>query len=106
MGLVLQDQLKYDAAVTEFAKLFPSNVRDDELNGLGGEDYKNYRHKAALRISECYEEKKDYAQALDYALRARDLYKFLSWCSTCRKSANDFLSKRISKLEELAKKAN
>jgi len=101
LGSTLQEQKKYDEAIEEYAKLFTSNVDDYKIVPGTSEDYKLYRHKAALRTSECYESKKDYARALQYAELSNNQYKPLSWCSTCLKTAREALEKRIKKLQEL-----
>ena len=101
IGSTLQAQKKYDEAIEEYAKLFTSNVDEYKLVPGTSEDYKLYRHKAALRTSECYESKQDYARALQYAELAINQYKPLSWCSTCLKTAREALEKRINKLQEL-----
>ena len=101
IGSTLQAQKKYDEAIEEYAKLFTSNVDEYKLVPGTSEDYKLYRHKAALRTSECYESKQDYAHALHYAELAINQYKPLSWCSTCLKTAREALEKRINKLQDL-----
>jgi tetratricopeptide (TPR) repeat protein len=105
LGSTLQDQKRYDDAVQEFSKLFSSNVDDYKLVPGSSDDYRLYRHKAAIRISECYESKKDYVRALDYAELAKNQYKPLSWCHTCQENAQKALDQRISKLQDLVKKA-
>jgi tetratricopeptide (TPR) repeat protein len=100
VGVVLQLQEKYDEAVAEFSKLFPSKVNDYALNPDSSEDCKNYRFRAALRISGCYEAKKDLAQALQYAELGRDRYKFVSYCKTCMQDTKESLDKRIAQLKE------
>jgi biopolymer transport protein ExbB/TolQ len=102
VGLALQEQRKFAEAVAEFAKLIASNVNDRELADTGAQDYKNYRHKAAVRMSECYEATKDYARAAEFALHARDRYAYQSWCKTCAQAVEESLNKRIKLLQELA----
>ena len=101
LGSTLQVQKKYDEAIEEYAKLFTSNVDEYKTAPGTSEDYKLYRHKAALRTSECYESKKDYARALQYAELANNQYKPLFWCGTCLKTAREALEKRIKTLQEL-----
>ena len=104
VGLVLHEQQKYDEAVVEYAKLFPSHVNDYAVDPESSDELKNYRFKAAMRISECYEAKKDFSRALEYALLARDRYKFLSWCKTCLQTVKDNLDQRITQLQTMGKK--
>lgn len=100
VGVVLQLQEKYEEAVAEFSKLFPSKVNDYALNPDSSDDCKNYRFRAALRISGCYEAKKDFGLALQYAELARDRYKFVSYCKTCMQDTSESLDKRIAQLKE------
>jgi len=104
-GLVLHDQQKYAEAIAEYDRLFLSQVNDAMAESSSSEDAKNYRYKAALRISECYESQKDYARALQYAELARDRYKFIGWCKICIDSARTQLEARIGRIEALAKPA-
>jgi tetratricopeptide (TPR) repeat protein len=104
LGLVLQEQLKYDEAIAEYAKIFPSKVNDYLLTQDSSEDCANYRFKAAVRISECWEARKDFAKALDYMLQARDRYKFVSYCKDCLRSTRENVDKRLKLLQEAVKK--
>jgi tetratricopeptide (TPR) repeat protein len=106
LGAVFHEQNKYDEAIEEYAKLFSSNVNDYRLIPGTSEDYRNYRHKAAIRISECYESKKNFAQALAYAEMAMHQYKPLSWCGTCLATAKEALERRIERLQKLVAKPN
>jgi tetratricopeptide (TPR) repeat protein len=103
VGIVLKEREEYDEAIAEFFKLLSSNVDDRDPGADIMEAYRNYRHKAALRISECYEGKHDFRRAIEYALLARDKHQYHTWCGTCAKSAEDALTKRIERLELLAK---
>jgi tetratricopeptide (TPR) repeat protein len=104
LGLVLQEQQKCDEAIKEYSKLFPSKVNDYALDPENSEDCANYRFKAALRISECYEQKKDFVRALEYAKMARDRYKFMSYCKDCLRDTRKNVEQRVLRIEELAKK--
>lgn len=104
LGLVLQEQQKYDEAMTEYAKIFPSKVNDYVLDQDSSEDCANYRFKAAIRISECWEAKKDFAKALEYVLLARDRYKFVSYCKDCLRETRKNVDDRVKRLQEAAKK--
>jgi len=79
-------------------------VKDDLLDPDSGEDYPNYRFRAALRISECYEAKKDTTKALEYALLARDRYKFLSYCTDCLRETRQNVENRVKRLQEALKR--
>lgn len=104
IALILEQQQKYDDAITEYAKLFPSKVEDYVLptDGTNG-DYKCYRFRAALGISGCYDAKGDFSHALEYVEMARDRYKYLSWCKTCMADMKQNVDIRISQLEEKVK---
>jgi hypothetical protein len=104
LGLVFQEQKKCDQAIVEFAKLFSSKVNDMAIDPANSEDYANYRFRAALRISECYESKNDPQRALEYALIARDKYKFVSFCKNCMRETHQNVQNRVERLQAGAKK--
>jgi len=106
LGLVLQEQQKYDEAMAEYAKIFPSKVNDYLLDQESSEDCANYRFKAAIRISECWEAKKDFAKALEYVLLARDRYKFVSYCKDCLRETRKNVDERVKRLQEAGKKTD
>lgn len=107
IALILEQQQKYDEAIAEYAKLFPSKVEDYVLptDGSNG-DYKCYRFRAALGISGCYDAKGDFAHALEYVEMARDRYKYLSWCKTCMADMKQNVDTRIAQLQEKVKGSN
>jgi tetratricopeptide (TPR) repeat protein len=100
VGLILQDQKKYDDAIAAFNVIFPSNVNDHLLEEGNTEDCKNYRFKSALRVSECYESKNDLTHALEFAELAKTKYQFVSFCAFCQKRAREELDKRILMLQQ------
>jgi tetratricopeptide (TPR) repeat protein len=106
IGTLFQDQQKYDEAIPEFTKLFTSKVNDYKIDPESSEDYPNYRHRAAMRISECYEAKKDFVRALENAELARDRYPILSYCKTCLKDTKESLDKRIARLQAAVKESH
>jgi len=106
LGLVLQEQQKYDEAMAEYARIFPSKVNDYLLDQDSSEDCANYRFKAAIRISECWEAKKDFAKALEYVLLARDRYKFVSYCKDCLRETRKNVDDRVKRLQEAGKKTD
>ena len=100
IALILEQQQKYDEAIVEYGRLFPSKVEDYVLPADGSNgDYKCYRFRAALGISGCYDAKGDFAHALEYVEMARDRYKYLSWCKTCMADMKQNVDIRISQLE-------
>jgi tetratricopeptide (TPR) repeat protein len=101
-GMVYKEQHRYEEAIGHFERLFPSHVDDHESGAGLMEVYRNYRHRACLEISSCYEARGDYAAALHHARRAKTEYRYQSWCLTCRASAGRELAKRIECLEILA----
>ena len=105
MGLILQDEKKFDEAIAAFAAIFTSKVNDYQLEQGSSEDCKNYRYKAALRVSECYESKQDLARALEFARQAKEKYPFISYCSLCQQQTRAFTDKRIAELEEKIRRA-
>lgn len=104
IGTLFLDQQKYDEAIAEFLKLIASGVNDYSIDVESSDDYRNYRYRACLRLSDCYEAKKDLPRALEYAELARDRYKHMSYCSSCLKSTKESLEKRIAKLQAALKK--
>jgi TolA-binding protein len=104
LGLVLQQQDKCDEAIVEYAKLFPSKVNDYVLDPENNQDCANYRFKAALRISECYEGRKDFVRALEYARLANDRYKFMSYCKDCLTETRQNVQNRVQRLQDAAAK--
>jgi tetratricopeptide (TPR) repeat protein len=105
IGLILHELKKYSEAIPEYEKIFTSQANDYQPEPESSESPKNFRFKSAMRISECYEELKDYTRALEYALLARDRYKFIGFCQLCLETVKNQLAARIVKLQELAKKA-
>ena len=104
LGLVLQEEQRYDAAIAELTRIFSSNANEDLLDRESSEDYPNYKYKAALHISECFEAKKDLKKALEYALMARDQYVFISYCKDCQLKTRQLIANRVRDLEEAVKK--
>jgi tetratricopeptide (TPR) repeat protein len=103
IGLILQDQKKFDEAITEFSIIFPSKVNDRLLAEGSTDDCKNYRFKTALRISECYESKNDLQRALEFAKMANDRYPYYSYCSNCSDQAKLGADRRVAELNEKIK---
>jgi len=91
-------------AMAEYEKIFPSKVNDYALDQESSEDCANFRFKAAIRISECWEAKKNLSKALEYVLLARDRYKFVSYCKDCLRETRKNVDSRVKRLEEAGKK--
>jgi tetratricopeptide (TPR) repeat protein len=96
VGCILKQQRKLDEAIGELEKLFP---------GPGGRDPGNYRHRAAVSISECYETMQAYEKALEYALLARDQYPYENDCPDCLVAYVQDLACRIGGLRSLASRS-
>lgn len=105
LGLILQQQGKFEEAIAEYEKIFPSHVNDRALVPGKSDDYPNYRYRAALRISECYAERKNYPKAIEYAELARDRYPFDSYCKTCIPKARAALEAWLTRLHNEARAA-
>jgi hypothetical protein len=58
---------------------------------------------ACLGMSDCYEQKKDYDKALQYARLVRDRYHFPTFCGTCAEQSQNQVAERIQRLEALAR---
>jgi len=99
LALIHQIEGRNDEAIREYQKIFPSKVRDHDLDPNKSDDCKNYRHRTALRISECYVANKDIKAALEYAEAARDKYIYVSYCKNCLRDNQESLARRIADLE-------
>jgi tetratricopeptide (TPR) repeat protein len=102
VGYILKEQGKHTEAIAEFEKLLRSTVSARDLGGDIMDAYKNFRHSAALQISECYEALGQPRKAYDYALLARDKYPYLTWCGTCAQSSAKEMQERINRLAKSA----
>lgn len=102
LALIHQREGRFDEAIAEYQKIFPSQVRDHDLDVNKSDDCKNYRHRTALRLADCYEAKKDFAQALAYAEAARDKYLFVSYCKNCIRDNQANVARRIAELQAKA----
>jgi tetratricopeptide (TPR) repeat protein len=98
VGSILQQQTKYDEAIAEYKKIFPSAVNDRDVGAHMMETNRNYRNKAAWQISRCSAAKGDHKAALDWALAARDKYPFSSWCGTCSAQEEERTANEIVRL--------
>jgi hypothetical protein len=98
--LILQHEKKFDEAIAVFGVIFPSRLNDYALEPGSSEDCKNYRYKAALRTSECYESKNDLSHALEFAKQAASKYPYVLFCSFCQKQGRDAAAKRVADLEK------
>jgi len=99
LALIHQREGRNDEAIMEYQKIFPSAVRDHDLDVNKSDDCKNYRHRTALRISECYVAKQDLPTALNYAEAARDKYIYVSYCKNCLRDSQESLARRIADLK-------
>jgi tetratricopeptide (TPR) repeat protein len=100
LGIALRRLSKLDEAIRTFETIFPSEVDDREAGGHLMEEFRNYRYRACLQISACYEAKGDMARALTFALSARDKHKYQAHCGTCAKNARERLEARITELKK------
>ena len=99
LGYLLAQQKRYDVAITEYQKLFASRVNDQDPGSNIMEAYRNYRHRAAKEISRCYELQGKLVEALDWAVQARDKYRYQSWCGTCQEQHETALNARLVNLQ-------
>jgi tetratricopeptide (TPR) repeat protein len=104
LGWVLQEEQRYDEAMAEYQKIFSANLNEGLLDPESSEDFPNYKFKAALGISECFEAKKDLPNALKYALQARDRFVFNSYCKDCILRTRASVAERVARLEKAVKK--
>ncbi len=103
VGVALRAESRFGEAVRAFERLIASDVDDLEPGGNLMENYRNYRHRAALEISACREALGDRAGALAFARAARDRWPYQAWCGTCADGAGSALDDRIARLERRAR---
>src|SRR5205814_3233270 len=103
LGLVMQEEGRFDEALAEYAKIFTCNANENLIDPESSEDYPNYKFKAAIRSSECYEARKDMAKALEFALLAKDRYPFVSYCKDCLLKTRQNIAKRVEQLQAAVK---
>jgi hypothetical protein len=99
-GVVHRQLGHFGEAIALFEQLLSSRVNDMDPGEELMETNRNYRHRACVGISACYEQQSDPAGALRYARLARDRYPFQSWCGTCMREANAAVRERIEQLEQ------
>ncbi len=87
IGLAYSRLGQYETAIDYYIAILESDVNDFEPGASVMEAYRNYRHKAASSISQCYEMLEEYDLAIEYAILARDVYRYESWCGTCASGA-------------------
>lgn len=97
-GHALARAKEWDKAIEAFLALIGSDVDDRDPGEHIMETNRNYRHRAALEISRCYEAQANYAEAYRWTVRARDDHRFVSWCGTCQEQSARALSKRLDYL--------
>jgi tetratricopeptide (TPR) repeat protein len=97
-GHALAKAKEWDKAIEVFLALIGSNVDDRDPGGHIMEACRSYRHRAALEIARCYEAKGDSAKAYDWTKRARDRYRLVSICGTCRDQSEEELDRRLDEL--------
>jgi len=99
-GITHKEAGRYQEAIGAFGELLYGGVNDFEPSPNLMEAYRNYRHRACVQVSDCYEAIGDYDNALDYAYMARDKYPYESWCGTCLLESHGALQDRIRQLED------
>ncbi|MHC4914666.1 MAG: tetratricopeptide repeat protein [Planctomycetota bacterium] len=105
-GVVLKDLGRHDAAIAQFEKLIASKVKDREPGAGLMQRFRNYRHQAARRISECWEAKRDHQKAYQWAMSAKFQYSYQGDCGGCLGASKTSLDERIRRLRELTNRAN
>lgn len=101
LGFMEKKQRKYLEAVKYFDEILELSPNDKEPGGNIMAVYRNYSHRSALEISNCYEEMGKYRKALHYTRLAKTRYPYRSWCGTCLASSDGALNKRIANLKDL-----
>lgn len=102
LGYVLQEQGKFAEAIEEYNKLFPSQVNDKDPGSNIMEAYRNYRNRGAKQISQCYDKLGKPREALEWAILARDKYRYESWCGTCSQQESAATAANLVRLKRKA----
>ena len=104
LGLVLKVEKKYDDAIEVFQSILDSDVNDRDQGEHVMENFRNYRHKAAIQIARCYEAKGDIPKALEFVELARTKYVFQAHCGNCaddvEASRGKFEKRLLEKMEK------
>ncbi len=98
LGQLKMKEGDFPSAIRYFDLVLQSHPNDKEPGGSLMETNRNYSHRSALQISECYEKLGNYRAALRYARLAKNRYRFYSWCGTCNRSAANAINLRIAYL--------
>jgi tetratricopeptide (TPR) repeat protein len=106
LGLLENRRKNFRQAIAYFDEVIQSHPNDKEPGGNIMETNRNYSHRSALAISECYEAMGAYRMALRYARLAKTTYPFYSWCGTCLQSENLAVNKRIAYLTARASRVH
>ena len=100
LGIAHMSLSEYDQAIRTFETVFASKVDDREPGGNLMEEFRNYRYRACLQISRCYEAKGDIPGALSFAIKARDQHTYRAHYGTCAMNAREALQARINDLQK------
>ena len=98
LGILENRRKNLRQAIAYFDEVLQSHPNDKEPGANLMETNRNYSHRSALAISQCYEAMGAYRLALRYARQAKTKYPFYSWCGTCLQSENFAVDKRIAYL--------
>ncbi|GEM_PF-3593550 len=98
----LMEEGSYAEAIRAFNELLPRRVEPLEEGAFP--DYDCWDHRAALRISACFEKLGRLDRALEFAKLARDKYPYYDASGTRLKIARAELDQRIRALEEKIEK--
>jgi tetratricopeptide (TPR) repeat protein len=98
LGTLHEERKEYQKAIDYFTEVLVSKPDDGEPGASLMDTCRNYSHRSALEISRSYENMSNYHESLRYAWLAKNRYRYVSWCGTCRSSANWALNKRIAYL--------
>lgn len=95
LGCALKLQGRLDEAIQQFLTIFPSRLSDHEPGSHIMELARNYRHKAAVQIADCYELQGSHALAIDWLDQARDKYHDDSGCGNCKEASRMAIECRL-----------
>lgn len=80
VGMILEEQERFEEAIGEFQKLLTSHVNDHDPTGNIMSEFRNYRARAQWEIGHCYRAMGRFDEALKAYVDTEKKYPFQSTC--------------------------
>jgi len=80
VGMILEEQEKFEEAIGEFQKLLTSRVNDHDPTGNIMSEFRNYRARAQWEVGHCYRAMGRFDDALQAYVDTEKKYPFQSTC--------------------------